>query len=430
METELATVYVKPGEADRLVAGHPWLYDNSVLKVTADVPDGALVQVRDHRRRFLGVGFYHSGSKIRVRLIAPERVTVDSAFFEERIRAALEVRRRHLPEATSYRVVHAEGDFLSGLIVDKYEDVLVLQITALGMEQRKPQIVEALQRVFAPRAILERSDGAARKFEGLPPAEGVLAGDWPPPPPRPGPADSGDGQNDAVETGVVSDSPRALLPVRINDLIFEVDLWAGHKTGLYLDQQLNYRQVAGWARGARVLDAFCFWGGFGLHAARAGASHVHMIDQSAAAVQTALRNAERNGLADRCTGEAANVFDWLKARTRTGPGERLVPQFDLIILDPPSFTRTRASVPDALRGYKEIHVRALKLLRPGGVLATFCCSHHVDARTFLDVILSAAFDTRRILRRIAVFTQGPDHPVIPMIPESEYLKGYAFELVR
>jgi 23S rRNA (cytosine1962-C5)-methyltransferase len=431
MEQQLATVYVKPGEADRLVAGHPWLYDNSVLKVTGEVPDGALVQVRDHRRRFLGVGFYHSGSKIRVRLLAPERVTVDTAFFEARIRAALEVRRRHLPEASSFRVVHAEADFLSGLIVDKYEDVLVLQISALGMEQRKGQIVEALQRVLAPRAILERSDVAARKFEGLPPVEGVLAGDWPAPP------------RSAEQTGSAPDAPpstpaqsqpassqAALLPIRINDLVFEVDLWAGHKTGLYLDQQVNYRQVAQWARGARVLDAFCFWGGFGLHAAQAGATHVHMIDQSESAVQTALRNAARNGLADRCSGEAANVFDWFKAHTQTRPGEKLVPQFDLIILDPPSFTRTRASVPDALRGYKEIHVRALKLLRPGGVLATFCCSHHVDARTFLDVILSAAYDTRKILRRIATFSQGPDHPVIPMIPETEYLKGYAFELVR
>lgn len=427
--TNLATVYVKPGEADRLVAGHPWLYDSSVLRVTEEVPDGAVVQVKDHRRRFLGVGFYHARSKIRVRLLAPERIEVDADFFEGRIRTALEVRQRHLPGASSFRVVHAEADFLSGLVVDKYEDVLVLQISSLGMEQRKAQIVEALGRVFSPRAILERSDVAARKFEGLPIVEGVLAGDWPPPPTRgpdgrPGPTVSA-----PAGTKPLSSSP-ALLPVRINGLTFEVDLWSGHKTGLYLDQQLNYLEVARWARGARVLDAFCFLGGFGLHAARAGAAQVHMIDQSEAAVRAALRHAALNGLADRCSAEAANVFDWLKARTQTRPGARPVPQFDLIILDPPSFTRTRAAVPDALRGYKEIHVRALKLLRPGGVLATFCCSHHVDARTFLDVILSAAYDTRRILRRIATFSQGPDHPVIPMIPETEYLKGYALELVR
>ena len=422
--TTLPTVYVKPGEADRLVAGHPWLYENAVLRVTTEVPDGALVQVKDHRRRFLGVGFYHSRSKICVRLLSPDRVTVDTAFFEERIRAALEVRRRHMPEASSFRVVHAEADFLSGLIVDKYEDVLVLQISSLGMEQRKGQIVEALQRVLAPRAILERSDAAARKFEGLPVVEGVLAGSWPAPTERTEAV-----RAEADPTKDQTDRP-ALLPVRINGLTFEVDLWTGHKTGLYLDQQRNYVQVAQWARGARVLDAFCFLGGFGLHAARAGAVQVHLLDRSPEAGQAALRNAALNGLADRCTGEAVNVFDWLKARTQAPPHERPVPQFDLIILDPPSFTRTRASVPDALRGYKEIHVRALKLLRPGGVLATFCCSHHVDGRTFLDVILAAAYDTRKILRRIATFTQGPDHPVIPMIPETEYLKGYAFELVR
>lgn len=422
--TTLPTVYVKPGEADRLVAGHPWLYENAVLRVTTEVPDGALVQVKDHRRRFLGVGFYHSRSKIRVRLLSHERVTVDTAFFEERIRAALEVRRRHMPEASSFRIVHAEADFLSGLIVDKYEDVLVLQISALGMEQRKGQIVEALQRVLAPRAILERSDAAARKFEGLPVVESVLAGSWPAPRERTAAA--------RAEADPAKDQPdrSALLRVQISGLTFEVDLWTGHKTGLYLDQQRNYLQVAQWARGARVLDAFCFLGGFGLHAARAGAVQVHLLDQSQEAVQAALRNAALNGLADRCTGEAVNVFDWLKARTQAPPHERPVPQFDLIVLDPPSFTRTRASVPDALRGYKEIHVRALKLLRPGGVLATFCCSHHVDGRTFLDVILAAAYDTRKILRRIATFTQGPDHPVIPMIPETEYLKGYAFELVR
>jgi len=422
--TTLPTVYVKPGEADRLVAGHPWLYENAVLRVTTEVPDGALVQVKDHRRRFLGVGFYHSRSKIRVRLLSHERVTVDTAFFEERIRAALEVRRRHMPEASSFRIVHAEADFLSGLIVDKYEDVLVLQISALGMEQRKGQIVEALQRVLAPRAILERSDAAARKFEGLPVVESVLAGSWPAPRERTAAA--------RAEADPAKDQPdrSALLRVQISGLTFEVDLWTGHKTGLYLDQQRNYLQVAQWARGARVLDAFCFLGGFGLHAARAGAVQVHLLDQSQEAVQAALRNAALNGLADRCTGEAVNVFDWLKARTQAPPHERPVPQFDLIVLDPPSFTRTRASVPDALRGYKEIHVRALKLLRPGGVLATFCCSHHVDGRTFLDVILAAAYDTRKILRRIATFTQGPDHPVIPMIPETEYLKGYALELVR
>ncbi len=400
--TSLPVVLLRPGEADRVVAGHPWIYQGSILRLTAPAVDGALVAVKDHRQRVLGVGFYNSRSKITVRVLAPERITVDEAFFTERIRAALAVRRRHLPGATSFRVVNAESDFLSGLIVDKYEDVLVLQTSALGMDQRKGQVLAALQALLAPRAVLERNEMASRKFEGLPETNGLLAG--------------------ALEGEV---------KVNLNGLWFASDLQAGHKTGLYLDQQVNYRRVAELVRpGDQVLDCFTFVGGFALHAARAGAGHVHGLDQSAEAVAAAGRHATVNGLGDRCTFEAGNVFDWLKAQTAAPPHEKLVPKFDLIVLDPPSFTRNRAAVPDALRGYKEIHLRALKLLKPGGTLATFCCSHHIDAVTFQDVILSAAFDAHRLLRRVATYSQGPDHPVIPMIPETEYLKGYAFELVR
>jgi 23S rRNA (cytosine1962-C5)-methyltransferase len=397
----LPTVLLKPGEADRIVAGHPWIYHTEILRLTAPVADGALVQVKDHRQRFLGTGFFNSKSKINVRVLSPERVEVNEKFFEERIRAALAVRQKHLPDATSFRVVNAESDFLSGLIVDKYEDVLVVQISSLGMDQRKAQIVAVLQKIFSPRAILERSDVATRKFEGLAEANEVLAG---------------------TLEGPVS--------VNLNGLKFETDLVGGHKTGLYLDQQVNYQAVSQFAKGAQVLDCFSFLGGFGLHAARAGAAHVHLLDQSADAIAAATRNAAANSLAEKCSFEVVNVFDWLKANTAVKPHERVIPRFDLIVLDPPSFTRNRASVPDALRGYKEIHLRALKLLKPGGVLTTFCCSHHVDTVTFLDVILSAAYDTRRVLRRVATYSQGPDHPVIPMIPETEYLKGFAFELVR
>ena len=397
----LTTVLLKPGEADRIVAGHPWIYHTEILRLTAPVADGELVQVKDHRQRLIGTGFFNSKSKINVRVLSPERVEVNEKFFEERIRAALAVRQKHLPAAASFRVVNAESDFLSGLIVDKYEDVLVVQISSLGMDQRKVQIVAALQKIFSPRAILERGDMATCKFEGLAAVEGVLAGTF---------------------SGPIS--------VNLNGLKFETDLIGGHKTGMYLDQQVNYEAVAHFAKYAQVLDCFSFLGGFGLHAARAGAAHVHMLDQSAEAVAAAIRNAAANSLAEKCSFEAANVFDWLKANTTVKPHERVVPRFDLIILDPPSFTRNRASVPDALRGYKEIHLRALKLLKPGGTLATFCCSHHVDIVTFQDVILSAAYDTRHVLRRVATYSQSPDHPVIPMIPETEYLKGFAFEMVR
>jgi 23S rRNA (cytosine1962-C5)-methyltransferase len=401
METSLPTVLLRPGEADRVVGGHPWIYGGSVLRVTHAAADGALVQVKDHRQRLLGVGFYNSKSKILVRLLAPERVTVDEAFFEERIRAALAVRQKHLPGATSFRVVNAESDFLSGLIVDKYADTLVLQTSALGMDQRKGMIAAALQKIFSPACIVERNDTAFRKFEGLPDANGVLSGTLSGP-----------------------------VPVQLNGLTFEVDILGGHKTGLYLDQQVNYEEVARMAKGARVLDCFSFLGGFGLHAARAGAAQVHLLDQSAEATAAATRNAVANNLSANCSFETVNVFDWLKARTAVKPHERVIPQFDLIILDPPSFTRSRAAVPDAMRGYKEIHLRALKLLKTGGTLATFCCSHHVDAVMFQSVILDAAYDARRMLRRVAIYTQSPDHPVIPAITETEYLKGFAFEVVR
>jgi 23S rRNA (cytosine1962-C5)-methyltransferase len=400
--TPLPAVLLRPGEADRVVAGHPWIYEGSILRGTAPATDGAVVAIKDHRHRFLGVGFFNSKSKIRVRVLAPERVEINAAFFEQRVRAAWSIRQRHLPAATSCRVVNAEGDFLSGLIVDKYEDVLVLQTSSLGMDQRKAQILAVLQSLFSPRAVLERNEMASRAFEGLPDANGLLAG--------------------ALEEEV---------KVNLNGLSFATDLRAGHKTGLYLDQQANYRRVAELVRpGDQVLDCFSFLGGFALHAARAGAARVHGLDQSQEAVAAAARNATDNSLGEKCSFEAANVFDWLKAQTAARLHEKVVPKFDLIVLDPPSFTRNRASVPDALRGYKEIHLRALKLLKPGGTLATFCCSHHVDARTFQDVILAAAYDARRILRRTAIYGQSPDHPVIPMIPETEYLKGYAFELVR
>lgn len=400
----LSTVFLKPGQADRIIAGHPWIYHGTLARLNRPTPDGEIVEIKDDRAHFVGVGFYNSRSKIYVRVLSHERVAIDEAFFETRIRAALEVRKKHLPDATSFRVVNAESDFLSGLIVDKYEDVLVLQTSALGMDQRKPMILSVLKKIFSPRAIVERNEMASRKFEGLPDANGVLEGEF-----------------------------AGTVPIKLNTLSFDVDLIGGHKTGLYLDQQVNYQRVAELVArtpGAQMLDCFSFLGGFGLHAARAGAAHVHMLDQSEDAIAAAKKNAETNGLAEKCSYEAANVFDWLKAQTITQPHEKLIPRFDFIILDPPSFTRSRAAIPDALRGYKEIHLRALKLLKPGGTLATFCCSHHIDAVTFQDAILSAAYDARKILRRVATFSQSPDHPIIPMIPETEYLKGFAYELVR
>ncbi len=394
----IPVVYLKPGEVDRILTGHPWVYEGCIARMTRVPADGEEVHVKDQRQRHLGSGFFNSQSRIRVRLLNRDKAPLDEAFFDGRLRASLALRKRELPGATSFRVVNAESDSLSGLIVDKYEDVLVLQTSSLAMDQRKPMIVEILRRLLSPRAIVERNDMASRKFEGLPMSEGLLFGAL-------------DGE----------------VAVQLGGLKYSVHLAGGHKTGLYLDQQVNHQLVARYAQGRQVLDCFAFMGGFGLQAARNGASRVHMLDQSQECLDAARKNAELNGLGDRCSFESANVFDWLKGRTKVGPHETLVPQFDLIILDPPSFTRSRATIPDALRGYKEIHLRAMKLLKPGGILATFCCSHHVDAYTFQDAILAAATDARRMLRRVATYTQSPDHPIIPAIPETEYLKGFAFE---
>jgi 23S rRNA (cytosine1962-C5)-methyltransferase len=415
-ETEDAfpTAYLRPGEADRVVAGHPWIYEGSLLRLTREPSDGDVVQVKDHRRRFLGVGFFNSKSKIRVRVLSSERDDLEAPFLDRRLRDAIAHRQRFLPGATSFRVVNAEGDRLSGLIVDKYEDVLVLQTSSLGMDRRKPVIVEILRKLLKPRAIVERNDAGSRKFEGLPESNSVLFGS-------------------------LEEAEMKSLPVVLNGLRFEVDILSGHKTGLYLDQQVNQALVAGFARGARVLDAFSFIGGFALHAARAGANSVVGVDQSETAVAAARRIAAANGLAANTQFEAANVFDWMRARCTTGapapaPGAPppAIPadkQFDVVVLDPPSFTRNRASVPDALRGYKEIHLRAMRLLRPGGILATFCCSHHVDAQTFAAVINESAYDARRALRRIALYSQSPDHPILSAVPETEYLKGFAYEVL-
>jgi len=398
--SKLSEITLRRGEQERIVAGHPWIYQSSIEKLETPTADGDVVLVKDFRGKVLGVGFYNSQSRISVRVLSPEPVEINQAFFERRILAALELRRRRLPHATSFRVVNAESDFLSGLIVDKYEDVLVVQTSSLGMDRRKTEIVEVLKNIFSPRAIVERNELASRKFEGLADANGPLAGELP-----------------------------GRFPIQLNGVAFEVDVLGGHKTGLYLDQQVNYELVGQLAKGGNVLDCFSFLGGFALHCAKAGAANVYGLDQSEDAVKAATANAVANGVGERCQFAQANVFDWLKERTLKGPNDKLIPPYDLIILDPPSFTRTRDAVPNALRGYKEIHVRAFKLLKPGGALATFCCSHHVDMMTFRDVILAAAYDTRTVLRQTAIYGQSPDHPIIPMIPETEYLKGFAFEKV-
>ncbi len=384
---------LRAGEADRVRAGHPWIYQRSLQRPETPPTDGDWVELVDHRQRFLGRGFWHGTSKIAVRLLTHQREEPDAVFWRRKIQSALNHRAQVMPDATSLRLINSEADGLSGLIVDRYGDSLVLQITAAGIEQHRKLILEALKDFCEPACIVERNDVRARDFEGLPQGKGVLLGET---------------------TGPVA--------ARLGNLTVSIDLLEGHKTGGYLDQQLNHQQVAAHCEGKRMLDCFTFQGGFALHAAKAGATEVLGLDQSEEAIAQARANAEANGL--EATFETANVFDWLKQHS--GRESR---EFDVIILDPPSFTRNRASVPDALRGYKEIHLRALRMLPPGGLLATFCCSHHVNDDLFLDTILSAAADARKVLRLRETYSQSPDHPIIPAIRETEYLKGFLLEVL-
>jgi len=277
------------------------------------------------------------------------------------------------------------------MIVDRYGDHLVLQTLTLAMDQRKALITEALQELLAPKSIIERNDAPIRKAEGLELHTGVLAGVAP----------------DAFE-------------ITVDGLIFEVDLLRGQKTGFYLDQVPNYSAVAAHAAGRKVLDCFANQGAFALACAKAGASQVQAIEISAEYVELVKRNAQRNGL--KIEAYAANVFDLLKDL------ERQQTRYDLIILDPPSFTKTKGKLGDAMRGYKEIHLRALKLLSTDGLLATFCCSHHVSREDFMGMVNEAAVDAKKTLRQLATYSQAADHPIITTLAETEYLKGWLFEL--
>ncbi len=361
--------------------------------------DGGPIAIIDARGRLLGAGLYNAASRIAIRVLSQHLEPFDEAFFERRLRDALRWRQRYMAGASCYRLVNSEADALSGLIADCYEDVVVLQFSSLGMAERREAIVAALVRLLQPRAIIERGDNPGRRFEGLPEVGGVLYG--------------------SLDEPVVA---------TINGLQFGVDVLRGQKTGLYLDQQSNWQLLASLlARRprARVLDGFSFAGGFGLHCAQAGAARVHMLDQSEGAIAAARRNAELNGLTDVCSFEVGNVFDWLKHQSgRPGRSE----DYDVVVLDPPPFAPNRAAVKGALRGYKEIHLRAMKLMAADGLLATFCCSHHVHAQLFEEVIAAAARDAHRTLRRVAVCGQSADHPVVVAIPETEYLKGFVYEV--
>ena len=385
----MPSIILKPGKERRLLAGHAWVYAGEIAKLTGDVADGAAVDIRDHKERFLGRGLLNRQSQISVRRFTMNKEEIDRPFFRRRITAANAYRH-----GDTYRVVFSEGDQLPGLIVDRFGDQLVIQALTLGIDQRKPIILEILRELFHPAAIVERNDVPSRKLEGLTETKGVIAGQM-------------DGKTQITVGGVK----------------FELDLLNDQKTGFFLDQADNYAAVAKHCAGKRVLDCFSYHGGFALFAGKAGAKNVEAVEISEPAIARARVNAELNGLSGKIEFKCVNAFDMLK---KSDADKR---QFDVIILDPPTFTRTKQNVEAAMRGYKEINLRALKMLTPGGILATFSCSHHISLELLKAVVVDAAADAHRTLRLVQTLTQAADHPILPAIPETEYLSGLLLQAV-
>jgi len=391
----MARATLKPKHERRILDGHLWIYRGNIERLDGDPPPGGLVDVYTARGEFVGRGYYNPHSQIAIRLLTRENRPVDGAFFAERIESARAWRARFYPEATSYRLVYSEGDLLPGLIVDRYEDVLVAQFLTLGMEARRDEIVAALVDVARPAAIYERSDVASRRLEGLEPRAGLLWGTLPPQP----------------------------MTIVENGLLFEIDVTGGQKTGYFLDQKENRTRLAPLVGGARVLDVFCHIGAFAVHALHYGAKEVLAVDSSEQAIAIARRNAQRNGYGPRAHFEVANAFDYLRELERRGE------RFDCVILDPPAFAKGKAHVEAARRGYKEVNLRGLKLLEPGGFLVTCSCSHHMPVAEFYEVVLEAAADARRHLRVVEIRGQAQDHPVLAGVPETAYLKCLIFQVI-
>jgi 23S rRNA (cytosine1962-C5)-methyltransferase len=410
-----ARITLKPHEEDRIRAGHPWVYDNEIAGVEGGPEGGAEVEILDARKRPLGSAFYNPKSKIRARIYSRIPRNADAAFFDEAIGRALSWRSRSFDlERQSLRLVFAEADGLPGLIVDSFAGEaapadsaeapaagaagtaaepgrrgrwLSVQFLALGVEARKPEILAALGRAFRADGVMERSDAPVRALEGLPAAVGPLSGEVP-----------------------------GRVIIEENGLRFGVDLATGQKTGWFLDQRANRAAAARFARGRRVLDAFCNAGGFALACAAAGASSVTAVDSSAEAVAAVSANARLNSLEGGVAAVQANAFDYLREL------ERDRERFGLVVLDPPAFAKNRAAVEGARRGYKELNLRALKLLEPGGVLVTCSCSYWFGPQLFSAMLEEAAVDSGRRLRLLEERTQDLDHPIVSGYAESRYLK--------
>ena len=393
MMAPMASLQLKPNAKARVLRGHPWVFGNEVRELLPGEFDGETVACRDASGRFLGTGVYNSRSQIVWRRLSRQRIDLDEAWLQGAFARAIARRKDGAGAVPEFcRLVWSESDDLPGVVVDRYADTLVLQTQTLAMERRLDQIQKVIGDLGQPAEVIVRNDAPVRRLEGL-----------------------------ALEVKTRSGNPWAPRWLRISGVEYWLDLQGGQKTGFYLDQRLQHaavahqaaRLVASRPEGVRVLDAFCNQGPFALHCAKAGAAVVRGLDDAADAVAQARRNAERNGVAAEFL--CANVFDYFT--------ERRDETWDLIVLDPPPFAKSRGALAGAMRGYKEINLRALRRLTPGGILATYSCSHHVQDADFRAMLAEAAADAKRHVQVLEFCHQPPDHPVLVTMPESEYLRG-------
>ncbi len=376
--------------ADRITAGHLWVFASDLINSGGAQP-GDVVRVIDAKGRNLGVAHYSSTSQIALRFLSTRIEAVDDGFIRHRLMAAGEYRRRVVRNSNAYRLVHAEGDLLPGLIVDRYGDWFAVQLLDQGMDRMRDQVSSALSDLFHPRGIVARNDVAVRIKENLPQEVSILTGEIP------------------LE-----------VSIQMNGLELIADLLKGQKTGVFLDQRENYVAVRHYGRGC-ALDCFTGTGGFALHLSSVCES-VEAVDSSASALATLESNVKRNGIAN-VSSRQADVLEYLPSLVNARR------RFDLIVIDPPAFTKSRSAIEGAVRGYKEINLRALRLLRPGGVLVSCSCSHHMSEAHLLEVIAAAALDCGKRLRVLERRTQSQDHPILLTVPETHYLKCLIFEVV-
>lgn len=380
-------LHLKRKIAQRIANGHPWIFANEVEKIEGNPEAGDTVDVHFFDGKFAGKGYFNPQSQIIARLLTQDRkVEIDDTFFLNRLRECWAYRQQ-LGYTENCRLVFGEADGLPQLIIDKFNDYFVIQTLALGIDEWKPAIVKAINTIFQPKGIFERNDVPVRELEGLPLHKGFLS--------------------EPFDTGIV---------INENGLKFHVDIENGQKTGYFLDQQDNRKSIQHIVKGAEVLGAFTYTGTFEIHAAHYGAKSVLGLDISENAVQQANRNAALNGLENIVRFETANAFDVLKQWTKE---ER---KYDVVMLDPPAFTKSRATIQKAITGYKEINLRGMKLVRKGGFLVTSSCTNLVQPELFLQIIDMAAKDARRKIRQVVFQTQSPDHPIIWNMENTHYLK--------